>query len=67
MRSDIAINPVHCGPGHVKAAKVLRRKRMWHAAVRPRTEARCLADYYDTALGLDTDREDGLIESPRIR
>ncbi|HEY0688980.1 MAG TPA: IS21 family transposase [Kribbella sp.] len=43
-------------PGHVQAAKVLRRKRI--GALRPvpepDVEVRCLADY-DTALGLDTD------------
>jgi transposase len=43
-------------PGHVQAAKVLRRNRI--GALRPvpepDVEVRCLADY-DTALGLDTD------------
>jgi transposase len=41
-------------PGHLEAAKVLRRKRigMLRPAPEPEVEVRCLADY-DTALGID--------------
>ena len=48
-------------PGHVEAAKLLRRKHLnitrhpRHSA-EPEVEIRCLADY-DTALGLDLPRD----------
>lgn len=48
-------------PAHVDAARVLRTAHATRPCpVEPEVELRCLSDY-DTALGLDTDTDDGQV------